>query len=197
MTAQQKIVCPVSSRKKALILVDVQPQTLQGDQAQKTLNVIYNFLEATQYDAYVVAEYYADEDSMMFKQSGHLISREDAGSTDIKIIDSVNGKGKPQINLIKTTKSCFKSENSKEFLDFLTQHKIEELHMVGFDINDCVLATVYDANDLGYFSFVIEEASHNYGSNEVLKTAALEILHRQNLTNNSLKGFIDRVEIIF
>lgn len=62
---------------------------------------------------------------------------------------------------------------------------IEEIHLVGFDINDCVLATAYDALDRGYFTYVIEECCGRTDGDEGIIAAALAVLRKQNMTNQS------------
>jgi nicotinamidase-related amidase len=53
-------------------------------------------------------------------------------------------KDKPNVLYIeKTNRSCFALENQEQLLDFLKKNGIDEIHLTGFDINDCVLATLY------------------------------------------------------
>ncbi len=47
----------------------------------------------------------------------------------------------------KSTYSIFKS---KEFVDFLSQNKISKLFFCGLDLDACVLASVFEAFDLGF-----------------------------------------------
>jgi len=62
---------------------------------------------------------------------------------------------------------------------------IDEVHLAGFDINDCVLATAYDALDQGYFTFAIEECCGRTDSDRSVIDAALMVLRKQAMTNNS------------
>ena len=94
------------------------------------------------YDAYVIVEYHAPKDSMMFKQTDWTITKEDAGSTDQSILDCLETK-QNVLSIEKTNRSCFALENQNKILDFLKKNNIDEIHLVGFDINDCVLATLY------------------------------------------------------
>lgn len=68
---------------------------------------------------------------------------------------------------------------------------IEEVHIVGLDANDCVLATAYEAFDLGYFTYVIEECTESSSSEEI-RDAGFKLLRHVNLTNNSC---IEKLEI--
>ena len=47
----------------------------------------------------------------------------------------------------KSTYSIFKS---KQFVDFLSQNKISKLYFCGLDLDACVLASVFEAFDLGF-----------------------------------------------
>ncbi|MEI8252951.1 MAG: hypothetical protein WCG25_04305 [bacterium] len=99
-------------------------------------------MDIVPYDAYVVVEYYAPKDSMMFKQTDWTITKENAGHTDQSILDYFKNK-QNVLYIEKTNRSCFALENQHKILSFLKKNKIEEIHLVGFDINDCVLATLY------------------------------------------------------
>ena len=68
----------------------------------------------------------------------------------------------------KTTYSAFKS---KKFSDFLKKNNIKELYLCGINTDKCVLATAYEAFDLGYEIRIIDDligstakkAKHNAG----------------------------------
>jgi nicotinamidase-related amidase len=64
---------------------------------------------------------------------------------------------------------------------------------LGFDINSCVLATLLDAFDLGYFSYAIEELCDINNGDENLRQAAIDILRWEKMTNHST---LDDVKII-
>jgi len=179
-----KIKIPKSGRNKALFVIDVQPNTLNA-KAAGTSHIIRATIKATGYPFYALATYYADSQSMLFKQSKWSLSREEAGATDEKIISAVAGKNAPVMHLTKSGRSAFKCEQRPALLESLKALAIEEIHIVGYDINDCVLATAYDAIDLGFYTYVIEEACNHYAGDENLVAAAIKVLRQQNMTNNS------------
>ena len=181
-----KIKVPISSRRKALFLVDIQPKTLSA-KAPVLVGPIKEFVSASKYEAYVEANYYADERSMFFRQGEVLLKKADAGGTATEILTELEGKAAPKFRVEKNTRSCFKGFNSKDLGAFLRANRIEEIHLVGYDINDCVLASAYEAVDSGYFTYVIEELCHHWDGSEQLKEAALAVLRIQGLTNNSTK----------
>jgi nicotinamidase-related amidase len=178
-----QIKIPNTARRKALFIIDVQPPTLT-EGAKKLIPSMVKMIDRTEYDAYVEAIFFADEQSMFFKQNGFLRHRDEAGKTAEEIRTTLVRKTKPHILVEKNTRSCFKALNAPELTSFLKHHKIEEAHFIGFDINDCVLASAYDAIDLGYFAYVIEELCHHWEANELLKESAIAIYRRQNMSNN-------------
>jgi nicotinamidase-related amidase len=121
---------------------------------------------------------------MFLKQNGFLKSRDEAGETAEEIRTTLVRRTKPHILVEKNTRSCFKAFNAAELTGFLKDHQIMEAHFIGFDINDCVLASAYDAVDLGYFTYVIEELCHHWEGNKLLKESAIAIYRRQNMSNN-------------
>src|SRR4029077_2327004 len=104
-----------------------------------------------------------------------------------EILTELQRKPAPKFRIEKNTRSCFKGFNSEGLGRFLRDNSIEEINFVGYDINDCVLASAYEAVDSGYFTFVIEELCHHWDGSERLKEAALGILRAQGLTNHSTK----------
>jgi nicotinamidase-related amidase len=178
-----KIAMPVSSRRKALFIVDAQTQTLCAE-AQTLIPSMVNLINEYAYDAYVEANYYADETSMFFKQENFLKTREEAGPTASEIVSALSSKNPPRIFVEKNTRSCFKGAAGRDLLLFLQDHQIEEAHFIGYDINDCVLASAYEAIDLGYFTYVIEELCHHWNADQLLKQSAIEIYRQQSMSNH-------------
>lgn len=181
-----KIKLPVSDRRKALLLIDIQLGSLSSN-VLPLVDSMSTFIRVTDYDAYVQVSYFADEESMLAKQTMFTISKEAAGGVAEKIVEAVAGKAKPVLDIEKNVRSCFKGFEKGALQDFLSRHSIQEVHLIGYDINDCVLASAYDAVDSKYYTYVIEELSHHWDGVEELKEAAIRILRRQAMTNNSTK----------
>src|SRR5581483_2907583 len=175
---------PETSRKRALCVIDVQPRTL-SPKAKELIPYMVQLIERMPYDAYIEATYFADQDSMFFKQGNLLRTREQTGRTAPELSGALQRTGKPYLVVEKNTRSFFKAKNAAELHEFLGANAIEELHFIGFDINDCVLASAFDAIDLGYYTYIIEELCHHWDANDSLKRAALTIYRRQNMTNRS------------
>jgi len=142
-------------------------------------------ISVTNYDAYVEAVYYADKESMFFRQEGFYLSQEEAGKTASEILNALLAKKAPRLGLTKNVRSFFHAFNAQDLEAFLKKHGIEEIHLVGFDINDCVLASAYGAIDRGYYTYVIEDLCHHHKAQEDLKEAALIVLRQQGMTKTA------------
>lgn len=176
---------PKTNRRRALVIIDVQPMTL----SLVTLELIpymVQLIEQMPYDAYVEATAFCDENSMFYKQNKRLKTREETGPTDDGIKRALKAQSKPLLSVEKTTRSCFKSLNAVELTEFLKTNAIEELHFIGYDINDCVLASAFDSIDLGFHTYVIEELCHHWNAIPELRQSAITVLRRQNMTNHSV-----------
>lgn len=189
------MIVPEATEAKALFIIDAQPLTCSGKSPLSIMDKIARYIEKVPYDAYVLVEYHAPSSSMFYKQNDFLLSEESAGKTHTEILKALASHEDRLVRVRKTTRSCFKGENPEDLANFLKQKQIQEIHFSGFDINDCVLASAYDAVDLGYYSFVLEELCHHYAGIQNLYDAALTILHRQNMSNNSLHDKIRRKEV--
>ncbi len=193
---------PFSTRRKALFVIDVQSATLRNPETQSLVPLITQFVQLTDYDAYVDANYYSDERSMFHKQNGFIYPLAETGPTSREILDAIAKKNKPQILVQKNTRSCFKADNASELHRFLADNKIEENHLLGFDINDCVLGSAFDSIDLGFYTYVIEELSHHHNADPIMKGAALAVFRLQNMTNNDPRNpattlYLEQVEKSF
>lgn len=189
-----QIKIPSSDRRKALLLIDIQPNTLSA-KVLPLINLMKSYIGTLEYDAYVLASYYADEGSMLYKQNEIFVTKEKSGGIDAELVRDINLKSKPVIEIEKNVRSCFKGFDKGALQTFLNYHQIEEVHLIGYDINDCVLASAYDAIDQNYYTYVIEELCHHWDGIEELKSAAITVLRRQSLTNNSCKEEIELVTI--
>ncbi len=194
MNKTLKISQPAAGTRRALMVIDVQPATLTHDGAREVMAFINRYIEKTNYDAYVIATFSAPDGSMFARQLKWMLPADAAGPSDPMIIEAVMSKGKPVTQVTKTVRSVFKGQKTNDVRDFLDRYAIEEIHLAGFDINDCVLATAYDALDQGYFTFAIEECCGRTDSDRSMIDAALMILRKQAMTNNSNR--LNSIELI-
>lgn len=170
-----------TGQKKALFIIDVQPQTLSAEMGGVVQSIMCH-IQDTDYDAYVEAIYFADEKSMFYKQEGFLLPADKAGGTSPEIVEALEKKTAPKFFLNKNVRSCFQSGYESELISFLRKYEIDEAHFCGFDINDCVLASAYGAIDRGFYTYVLEDLCHHSAGNEALKTAALVVFRAQKMS---------------
>ena len=96
--------------------------------------------------------------------------RNDQSSNFHKILHWHKAMKRPGIDLHPALESFSSTDNTFEkltysafkvpaFTNYLKQHKIVSLDICGINIDGCVLATAYEAFDLGYDMKIIEELS--------------------------------------
>jgi len=108
----------------------------------------------------------------------------DAGHVQtVSAIASILESKSPRIRIHKHTKSVFNA--CPDLAQQLRMSGIEELHIVGFDANDCVLASALDAFDAGFVTYVIEDCC-GASSGEEVKKSGLKVLRHLCLTNHSV-----------
>lgn len=138
---------------------------------------VKEIIEQGGYELFVEAIFYADPGSLWERQTSWTFKLE---PTIPEIKKSLSDKS--SILVIKNTKSVFQGDI--DLVRLFKEKGIEEVHIVGVDANDCVLATAFDSFDAGYFTYVIEECiESSNGSN--LRDSALTILRNADLTNHS------------
>ena len=167
---------PNLNSKCALFVVDVQPGFINRENHLVLDNIKKLFSNHT-YDLYVEAIFYAPKGSLWEKQTNWTFPLEDT----IKEINELFPTSKT-IKTIKLSKSVFKGD--LDVYKILTENNITEVHIVGFDTNDCVFATAQESFDLGFFTYVIEECTGSSNGNK-LREAALLILRELGMTNHS------------
>ncbi len=170
------MIVPNPSRKRALFIIDIQ-QGFMNDRDSVIVPNVQKLITDGGYDLFVDAVFHADKGSLWEKETGWTFDL----SPTIPEIKHMLDPHKTEF-VTKTTKSVF-NEN-KHLADFLKSRNITEVHLTGYDINDCVLATANDAFDLGFYTYVIEEAADSSES-EDFKNDALAILRENEMTNHS------------
>jgi len=181
---------PNSKRKKALFIIDIQPAFI-NTRNDYIISQVEQLLKQVNYDLYIEAIFYSEKGSIWDKQQNSTFPKDEKFKTIESVKQLLNEKNVHQVE--KDTKSVFKGNKNVNLL--LKNNSIEEVHVVGIETDDCVLATAYEAFDLGYFTYVIEECCES-GSSTDLHTKAIEILRRLNMTNNSVKEDIEFIEIL-
>lgn len=168
-----------SNIKKALIIVDVQPAFITRRNEYVVRNIVA-LIKKQPYDLYVESIFHAERGSIWDKQTGWICPKGKKFHTDKRILQALNGKR--VVHVEKETKSVFKG--SKNLKKLLKNRGIKEVHIVGYDTNDCVLATAFEAFDLGFFTYAIEGCVET-SSTKTLHKNALTILRHLSLTMSS------------
>ncbi|MBI2013747.1 MAG: cysteine hydrolase [Candidatus Colwellbacteria bacterium] len=168
---------PKSNRKRALILVDIQKSFVKN-QKSKLIKNLDKLLKQEKYDLFIEATFHAEKGSLWDRQTHWTFPYEPMISEITKKLL----KGKKIVKVIKETRSAFKG--NKNILALLRKKKIEEIHVAGFDINDCVFATAQESFDYGFYTYVIEECVGS-SAGVALHKAAIKILRYLGLTNHS------------
>ena len=166
---------PNPDRKRALLLIDMQQGFLTKENAWVVPN-IQALVREGKYDLVAEATFSVDEDSLWHRQVGVTYPKEETVSAIGDLLPD------DRIRIEKSSKSAFKGSIDLE--SALRAARIEEVHIAGIDTHDCVLATAYEAFDLGFFTYVIEECTASSVSEEY-REKALAILREVEMTNRS------------
>ena len=169
---------PHTGKKKALIVIDVQPAFIRPHNKHIVSNIV-SLLDKQAYDLYIESLFHAEKDSLWDEQQKWVCPIGEDTHT-VNEIAHVLSNLKP-IKVLKETRSVFKG--SPNILDELKNKEIEEIHLVGTETNDCVFATALDAFDLGYRVYIIEECCES--ASEGRHEPAVQLLRYQGMTNNS------------
>lgn len=168
---------PNTGRKKALIVVDLQPAFIK-DHNSHIVSRVKALLGQVDYDAYIEAVFSAEKGSLWDTQQDWICPEgEDTHSVDEirELLESNN-----PLRVHKHTRSIFRG--NQDVVAFLKEKDIEEVHLVGTETNDCVLATAFDAFDSGFPVYVLEECCES--ATEGRHQMGLDLLRIQGMTNN-------------
>jgi nicotinamidase-related amidase len=168
---------PNSGKKKALIVVDMQPAFIQPHNKHIVSNTAV-LLQKVSYAAYVEAVFSAEKGSIWDEQQEWICPK----NTDTRTVDEVKAllADKSPLRVDKQTRSVF--QGNKEVVTWLKEKGIEEVHLVGTETNDCVMATAFDAFDAGFLTYIIEECCES--ATEGRHQMGVDILRLQGMTNN-------------
>lgn len=179
---------PLTWRKKALIIVDVQDWFIV-DRNKYIIPKIEKIIKHIEYDLIVSTLAHNKKDSLWIKQiwwEEYLEENDHREKSIVKAIDS-----KKHIFIEKASRSAFKWDIFLKTI--LKEQDIKEVHIVWIESNDCVMATALESIDYWFFTFVIEEATETR-TTEINHKYALDILRYLKLTNNSKFVWHDKIK---
>jgi nicotinamidase-related amidase len=168
---------PDTHRKRALIVIDLQPAFIKSHN-KHIVPAIVSLINNVSYDAYVEAVFHAEAGSLWDTQQGFTVPQDNGMRTVDEVVEAL--KPHSPLQVIKETRSTFKG--NQDLTSYFEERGIEEVHLVGTETHDCVLATAYDAFAVGFPVYAIEECieSGTPGRHE----AGLTLLRWQSMTNN-------------
>ncbi len=156
--------------KNALIIIDVQNYFV-NDHTKNIPEKIAHFLSENKFDFILFTKFVNHEGSNFFKL---LDWKRCVGSPDTDIHHTLEKFVRKDNLFEKASYSIFKSDGLD---NFLKRNQITKLFLCGIDIDACVLASAFDAFDLGYEVEVLTDLSRSH-SGKRLDTAALEIIKK-------------------
>lgn len=168
---------PDTHRKRALIVIDLQPAFIKPHNQHIVQNII-SLIKNVSYDAYVEAVFHAEGGSLWDTQQGFIVPRDEGTRTVDKVMEVL--KSHNPLHVTKETRSTFKGD--RDLVAYFGERDIQEVHLVGTETHDCVLATAFDAFAEGFPVYAIEECieSGTPGRHET----GLKLLRWQSMTNN-------------
>jgi nicotinamidase-related amidase len=172
---------PDTHRRRALIVIDLQPAFIKPHN-KHIVPAIISLINNVPYDAYVEAVFHAEEGSLWDLQQGFTVPQDEGMRTVDEVMEAL--RPHDPLHVIKETRSTFKGD--QDLVAYFKERGIEEVHLVGTETHDCVLATAYDAFAAGFPVYAIEECieSGTPGRHE----AGLTLLRWQSMTNNSCRA---------
>ena len=179
---------PHTGRKKALIIVDVQPAMIRPHN-DHIVPMIASLIKRIPYDTYIEAVWHSGDGSL-WGEMMHVDHPRDDTTHTVAALHELLAPHSP-LQVTKTSRSAFMGD--QDVTAYLRNHGIEEVHLVGTETNDCVFATALSAFDLGFRPYVLEECCEALYEGRHMK--GVELLRFQKLTNNSCLAKTTDVDI--
>lgn len=156
--------------RTALIILDLQ-NCFITDKTKLLPQKIKTHIESQKYDFIVFSKFINSESSNFIKK---LNWNKCKISPETDIVSELSEISLENHIFEKNTYSIFKS---KEFVDFLSQNKISKLFFCGLDLDACILASAFEAFDLG-FDFEILYALSGSSANIDINDSVKQIMNR-------------------
>ncbi len=129
--------------RTALIILDLQ-NCFITDKTKSLPQKIKEHIETKKYDFIIFSKLINSESSNFVKK---LNWNKCKNSPETDIVSELSELASENYTFEKNTYSIFKS---KQFIDFLSEHKISKFFFCGLDLDACVLASAFEAFDLGF-----------------------------------------------
>jgi len=156
--------------KNALVVIDVQNYFV-NDKTKDLPAKIADYIEKNKFDFVLFTQFVNNEDTSFVKL---LNWRKSFSSPGTDIHSDLSMFANSSNTFKKAAYSIFKAQ---EFSAFLKKNNISKLFLCGIDTDSCVLASAFDAFDLGYEVEVIKDLCKSH-SGEDFNDAAVKIIDK-------------------
>jgi len=156
--------------KSALIVVDVQ-NFYMNEHTKNLPEKISKFIEDNTFDFVLFTKFINNEQSSL---SRHLNWNQCSSPPDTDIVKSLSKFAKRNNTFEKNTYSAFKL---KAFSKFLQDNSVTDMYFCGLDIDACILASAYEAFDLGYRTRVLSKLTLSH-CGKTFEENALRIINK-------------------
>lgn len=157
--------------RTALIILDLQNCFIK-DKTKSLPQKIKTHIESQKYDFIVFSKFINSEISNFVKK---LNWNKCKISPETDIVSKLSEISLENHIFEKNTYSIFKS---REFVDFLSQNKISKLFFCGLDLDACILASAFEAFDLGFDFEILYDLS---GSSAKIDIDSMKQIINRNL----------------
>ncbi len=157
--------------KSALVVIDVQKH-FAVEKAADLPQKIAKYIKQSNYD-YVIFTLFRNDPSSNFHKILEWYKAMDR--PDIDLHPALERFSTKENTFKKLTYSAFKVP---AFVKYLKDHHVEKLDICGINIDGCVLATAYEAFDLGYKMRILEDLSSVASERQDYEDSARTIIAR-------------------
>lgn len=156
--------------KKALVVIDVQ-NYFYRENTKDTPAKIAEYIEKNikKFD-FVVFQKFINHTNTPFYKMGW---KDMMGPPETDFCSEIQNI--KHIEFSRSTRSCLRDEKFKRFLE---ENNVTELFLCGFNTDECVISTAFDASDLGYCINVIEKLCATYNGND-FHNSAMKLMNEQ------------------
>ena len=160
----------MAGSKKALVVIDVQ-NCFINSHTQEIPTKIARHITRSEYNVIAFAQFVLDKNSNFYKL---LDWKKFFTSSDYEIHRALQPFTTPKNVFVRSTYSVFKH---KEFISFLQRNNINEVVICGIDSDGCVVASAFDAFDMGYKMTILKQLTASSGG-QAVHHAALKVMKR-------------------
>ncbi len=148
------------SSASILLVVDVQPKTLNDKNGRKISEKIVKIIDTFEWNRIYAVRWFSRQGSTFHLTRGTLLSEEDAGGTEQRI--------EKRLSLPTFAKQAPSSFSNKDLTAILEKEKANgrNIFVIGFDYGDCIVSTVLDGHSRNLRIYAIDELCGEAGRRE-------------------------------